>query len=244
MQQTKDIMGMHVTVEALDEKACTLAFDYLTYIDETFSTYKSTSEISKINRGELTENEYSADMKEIFKLAEQTRLETNGYFNIKKTDGTIDPSGIVKGWAIWQAGLLLEKNGYKDFFVDVGGDIQAHSTTDGKTWRVGIRNPFNLSEIVKVLEVTNEGVATSGTYERGQHIYNPLDQKHEPITEILSITVVGPNILEADRFATAAFAMGNAGIHFIESLPGLEAYMIDSHGIATQTSGLDKFITT
>ncbi len=52
----------------------------------------------------------------------------------------------------------------------------------------------------------------------------------------MSITVVGPTILEADRFATVAFAMGKSGIHYIESMPGLEAYMIDKDGMATMTT--------
>ncbi len=70
------------------------------------------------------------------------------------------------------------------------------------------------------------GVATSGTSIRGQHIYNPQDDA-APIDEIVSLTVIGPNIYEADRFATAAFAMGSDGIVFIEQLDGFEGYMID-----------------
>ena len=174
MQQTQDIMGMHITVEIQDgdeDKGCGLVFDYLRYIDETFSTYKTESEVSKISRGELLEWQYTPDVQEIFKLAEQTKKETQGYFDIRKPDGILDPSGIVKGWAVWQAGLILEHKGYRQFFIDAGGDIQAR-VADPKInpWRVGIRNPFNKKEIVKVLQITNEGMATSGTYERGQHI--------------------------------------------------------------------------
>jgi thiamine biosynthesis lipoprotein len=241
------MMGMHVTVEVRegDEgRGCDLVFGYLRYIDETFSTYKPDSEISKINRGELAEHQYSPDIREIFKLAEQTKQETHGYFDIRKPDGTRDPSGIVKGWAIWQAGLLLEREGYSYFFIDAGGDIQGHvANQQNQTWRVGIRNPFKREEIIKVLQTTNEGVATSGTYERGQHIYDP----HEPaklISGIVSLTVIGPNVYEADRFATAAFAMGSAGISFIESLPGLEGYVVDAEGTATMTSGFGKYVTS
>ncbi len=84
------------------------------------------------------------------------------------------------------------------------------------------------------------GVATSGTYVRGQHIYDPHDRTR-PLTEIVGLTVVGPDILEADRFATAAFAMGRDGIVFIESMPGLEGYAIDKNGRATLTSGFGDF---
>ena len=107
---------------------------------------------------------------------------------------------------------------------------------------MGIQNPFNINEIVKVLAVTDCGVATSGTYVRGQHIYNPRNA--EPLnTSIVSLTVIGPNIYEADRFATAAFAMGEDGIAFIEDLEGFEGYQIDNTGLATITSGFERFIS-
>ena len=83
-------------------------------------------------------------------------------------------------------------------------------------------------------------MATSGSYIRGAHIYNP----HAPtaaLTDILSITVVGPDVYEADRFATAAFAMGREGINFIERLQGFEGYAIDKSGVATLTSGFEHY---
>ena len=114
---------------------------------------------------------------------------------------------------------------------------------------VGIRDPFDVGikhgngtvstsqlhpsqqKIVKKIFLhNNEGVATSGTYIRGRHIYNPKatsaggkDALDQPIPvlasdEIVSLTVIGPNVYEADRFATAAFAMGRAGIEFVERL--------------------------
>ncbi len=101
------------------------------------------------------------------------------------------------------------------------------------------RNPFKPNEIVKTVHVGSEGVATSGTYVRGEHIYDPKDGK--AVSDIVSLTIIGPNIYEADRFATAAFAMGSRGIHFIEKLPDLEAYMINKKGIATMTTGFEKY---
>jgi FAD:protein FMN transferase len=83
------------------------------------------------------------------------------------------------------------------------------------------------------------GVATSGNYIRGAHIYDPKTEN--PLKDLVSITVIGPNVYEADRFATAAFAMGEKGIYFIESLKGFEEYAIDKAGIATQTSGFKKY---
>ena len=60
--------------------------------------------------------------------------------------------------------------------------------------------------------------------------------------EIASISVIGPNVYEADRFATAAFAMGEKGIEFIEGLKGFEGYMIKNNQIAVMTSGFKKYL--
>jgi thiamine biosynthesis lipoprotein len=245
MKQTRFLMGMPVIVEVVDPEAAGAIFDqvyaYFEHVDQTFSTYKDDSEISRLNRGELSLSQASDEMKEIFALAEQTRQESQGYFDIRR-GGYFDPSGIVKGWAIQQAAGLLEQAGYRNYYVYAGGDIQAAGTNaQGQPWRVGIQNPFNPAEMVKVLSIRDRGVATSGTYARGMHIYNPREP-NETIHGIVSLTVTGPNIYEADRFATAAFAMGPAGIRFIDELDGFEGYMIDPHGIATYTRGFEKLV--
>ena len=223
-------------------------FGYFRAVDERFSTYKDSSEISKINRGEINADAYSAQMREVFAIAEMTKQETDGYFDIELPLASPmaglrprDPSGIVKGWAIKNAADLLRADGFKDFYIETGGDIASSGkNSDGKEWSVGIRNPFNRNEIVKIIFPRGAGMATSGSYERGAHIYNP----HSPgdkLDEIVSITVIGPDVLEADRFATAAFAMGKTGIEFLEERSNFEAYAIDKNGMATYTSGFDNF---
>ncbi len=237
-------MGMPISVEVVGASPETLdaIFEYFTSVDTRFSTFKSDSEISRINRGEISLDAYSDDMREIFSLAEKTRDETRGYFSIQRPDGSIDPSGLVKGWAIRNAARLAEQLGHTNYFIDAGGDIQSHGVDEqGRCWTIGIRNPFNHAEIVKVVQPNGKGVATSGTYLRGQHIYNP----HQPgatLDDIVSITVIGPDIYEADRFATAAFAMGREGILFIESLGGHEGYTIDANSVATMTSGFEQHV--
>lgn len=243
MKQTKDLMGMPITVEITDnftaekaKEAISVVFSYFKYVDDKFSTYKDTSEISRINRGEINQEDYSRDVKTIFDLSEKTKKETDGYFDIIKPDGSCDPSGLVKGWSIYNAAKLLHQMNIGEFYIDAGGDIQAEE----KYWKVGIKNPFNEEEIIKIVYIKDMGVATSGTYIRGQHIYNPRESG-KPITEIVSLTVIGPNVYEADRFATAAFAMGKKGIVFIENLKNLEGYIVDADGVATMTSGFEAY---
>jgi thiamine biosynthesis lipoprotein len=245
MKETRLLMGMPVTIEIVDtivaQQDMDRIYGYFEYVDAKFSTYKETSEISQINRGELTIEQASHDMQLVFALAENTKHETDGYFDIRR-NGYIDPSGLVKGWAIYNAAQLIRGAGFRNFYVDAGGDIQmAGHNAEGGRWRVGIRNPFNMDEIVKVLEVTDCGVATSGTSIRGQHIYNPKNPD-QPIESIVSLTVIGPDIYEADRFATAAFAMGSEGIYFIEQLEDFEGYMIDENGLATLTTGFAEYV--
>ncbi|HEY7093046.1 MAG TPA: FAD:protein FMN transferase [Ktedonobacterales bacterium] len=244
MKDTRLLMGMPITVEVADEGISEddleAVFSYLIYADETFSTYKETSAISRLNRGELREDEYSEDMREILALSKETRRATGGYFNIWRGD-ICDPSGIVKGWAVRNAARILDERGFQNYYLDAGGDLQLAGMKDGAPWRVGIRNPFNRAEHVKALSLTDRGVATSGTAIRGQHIYNP-HHTGQPITEIVSMTVIGPDVYEADRFATAAFAMGRMGIAFVEGLDGFEGYMIDAQGIATYTSGFERYV--
>ncbi len=240
---------MPVTVEIVDGSADLTTykkiFDYFRWVDREFSPFKTLSEVSKINRGVIEAREYSAEVNEILDLAEETKRLTKGYFNVWHK-GKFDPSGIVKGWAIKKAAEILLKEKYQDFYVEAGGDIQTKGCKiqdtryKNRKWKVGIRSPFKFTEIVKVVGLSGEGIATSGTYLRGQHVYDPFTNM--PIEDIVSLSVIGPNVYEADRFATAAFAMGKKGINFIEEMPELEGYMINNKGIATMTSGFGQYV--
>jgi len=245
MRETRIIMGMPITVDVVGAdapRAIEGVFGYFTSVDYRFSPYRSDSELSAMNRGEVAGDALSEDMQEVLALAELTRHETQGFFDIRRPDGRVDPSGLVKGWAIRKAARLLDDGDTRNYMIEAGGDIQCRGHNEsGARWRVGIRSPFNDSEIVKVLMPGDCGVATSGLYVRGAHIYNPRSGSCVD-TAVASLTVVGPDIYEADRFATAAFAMGHEGIGFIEEAHGLEGYAIAANGIATMTSGFSRIV--
>lgn len=245
MRDTRLVMGMPIEIEIVGAQgtrpALETAFARFVEADERFSTYRPKSEISRMNRGELPPSGPSEEMRTILELAERTKHETHGYFDIRRPDSLLDPSGIVKGWAIRNAAESIRAAGHEHFFVNAGGDIASRGmNADGEEWSIGIRDPFHPERIVKVVYPRGRGIATSGSYLRGAHIYDP----HRPgseITEIVSSTVIGPDVLEADRFATAAFAMGAHGIAFIEALDGFEGYQIGADGIATMTSGFSAY---
>lgn len=236
-------MGMTISVAITDPSAAQADLDAVyalfTAIDERFSTYKKTSEISRLNRGDIKKDASSEEMREVLALCEETKHETHGYFDIQRPDGTLDPSGLVKGWAIQKAAELLDGRGFQHYFVDAGGDIQSRGVNgDGKPWSVGVRHPSHPEQIVQVIYPNGRGVATSGTYIRGQHIYNPKDPT-KPITDVVSLTVIGPNVYEADRFATAAFAMGlETGMTFLMEKK-LEAMAITPDARVFKTPGFD-----
>lgn len=246
MRETRLIMGMPIEIEVVDEPdAATFreAFAYLEAVDRRFSTYKADSEIMRMNRGEVACGEASEAMREVLALAERTKAETGGYFDIRRPDGLLDPSGVVKGWAIRGAAELIRARGHRQYAVNAGGDIATSGeNAEGRPWSIGVRNPFATEEIVKVVYPRGRGVATSGSYIRGAHIYNPHAPEEE-LGDVVSLTVLGPDVLEADRYATAAFAMGKEGVAFIERLPGFEAYAIDALGRATLTSGFAAYTT-
>jgi thiamine biosynthesis lipoprotein len=242
MKQTRFIMGMPITIEIISCQDKTLfkkVFNFFRDVDKRFSPYKKTSEVTQINQGLIKPADFSPEMKHIISLAKKTTQQTAGFFDIYNNE-VLDPSGLVKGWAILEASSIIKNDGYPNFYIEAGGDIQSSGTNKkGERWKIGIRNPFNPTEIVKVVKIGSEGVATSGSYERGAHIYNPNGEMSD---DVLSLTVIGKNIYEADRFATAAFAMGQKGIEFIDQTPGLEGYAIRKDGIAFSTRNFEYFV--
>lgn len=245
MEETRIIMGMPITLKAVNSPYVRKVFDktfhFFEHVDQKYSPFIANSDVSKINAGELDESDYDLELREIMSYAEKTKRETNGYFNVWHKD-TFDPSGIVKGWAIQKASERMAKE-IDNFYIDAGGDIQAKGANDRRQpWRIGIRNPFDRSQNVAIISLNDHAIATSGTAIRGQHIYNPLSDN--PITDVVSLSVIAPNIIDADRMATAAFAMGKQSIAFIERMPEYEAYLIDSDKRATMTTGWHSFEVT
>lgn len=230
-------MGMPVKVMLDDamarESDAEAVFDWLREVDARFSTYKPASEISQINAGRIVPDDYSPLMKEIMQMCEAAKVSSGGYFDI--WNGRIlDPSGLVKGWAIDRSGQLLQQRGHHNFVVDVGGDVLAMGRRDGRAWIVGVRHPVERDKFAKRLNLSDMAVATSGTYERGQHIYNPLTNR-TPVG-LRSFTVIGPNIMTADLLATIGFAMGaELGLPYVLNQPGYQAYAIttDLQGLST-----------
>ena len=222
-ERSERVMGMRVRVDVRDPDADRSAigdvFAWLRFVDATFSTYRPHSEISRIARGELARADAHPRVREVLDRCDELCEETGGAFDMRAA-GALDPSGLVKGWAVEHAATLLDGAGARRFLVDAGGDVVLR----GGPWRVGIRHPARRDRIAAVLALSDCAVATSGAYERGAHIIDPRTRR--PARGALSVTVVGPELGTADAYATAAFAQGDSGPAWTATLSGYDAMTI------------------
>jgi FAD:protein FMN transferase len=234
-------MGMPVTVQVVDDvaegEALDKVFEDFSLLDQTFSPFLVGSEVSRINRAELRTEDAGQLVNQAIDLCRLYERATDGYFS-PWIAGRFDPSGLIKGWAIDRACSILDRYGYRDYFVDAGGDVQTHGqNAEGGPWRVGVRHPVETDKVACVVLSRGLAVATSGTYEKGEHIFDPHTGK--PADALLSFTVVGPDILEADVYATAGFAMGASGLEFVGRTRRYEAFAIDKQLRASSTNGFE-----
>jgi len=203
-------------------------FAWMRDVDERFSTYKSSSEISRIDAGSLRSDEASADVGDVLATCADLWRETDGYFDVYATGG-LDPSGYVKGWAVQVASDRLLAAGARNHCVNAGGDVRVRGhPRPGEPWRVGVRHPSDPAALCFVLAGTDLAVATSGTYERGPHVVDP--RRGRAATGLSSVTVTGTDLGRADAYATAAVAMGEAGLDWLAGLDGYESAAVTDDG--------------
>lgn len=235
-------MGTVVTFDVLTpapagevERALGLAVDWLHGVDETFSTYKPGSEVCRFDRGELQIGDCGQELRHIIALCHRFNRETDGFFDAW-AGGAFDPSGVVKGWSIEEASRLLSEAGLPDHMIDGGGDLRLRGMpAEGGPWNVGVRHPLRPDAYCAVLSLREGAVATSGTYERGYHVLNPFTGV--PAAELASVTIVGPNLTDADAYATAALAMGAHAPAWLDRLSGYEALIVGANGHGWATRG-------
>jgi thiamine biosynthesis lipoprotein len=232
-------MGTVFTIDIRDRgqwgHAIAEAVDWLHHVDSVFSTFKDESDISRLRRGELSVADADPDIGPILHLCHQLEAATDGYFS-PTYDGLVDPTGVVKGWAIERASQLLRAHGSHNHAVNGGGDIQiAGEAAPGRPWTIGISDPLDNTRVLTTISGRSFAVATSGIAERGRHIINPHTGR--PANELAGVTVTGPSLTTADAYATAAFAMGSAALGWIEAQPNHQALIVAQDGRAATTTG-------
>lgn len=192
-------------------------------LDETFSLYRPDSEASRLARGELSLRDSSAAMRDRYAEALGWRLRTEGAFSPERPDGVLDLSGLIKGYAIGQAGEALRSRGITDWCLNAGGDVLVMGSPvpgSGTAWAAGVVDPLDRSALLAACELGGPGprcaLATSGSAERGDHIWAAGAGSRTAGSSgagFAQVSVAAADIVTADVLATAIVAGGTAMLH-------------------------------
>jgi thiamine biosynthesis lipoprotein len=232
-------MGTVFTIDIRDpgnwDDAIRDVVSWLHEVDRVFSTYRYDSDICRLQRGEITLDAAHRDVAEVLELCADAQVVTGGYFTAMP-NGRLDPTGLVKGWAIEHASRRLTAHGTTNEAVNGGGDMQlVGEAASGRPWTVGISDPREPRRVLSVVSGRDFAVATSGTAERGAHIVDPFTG--HPATHAISATVTGPSLTQADAYATAVLVMGPAGVGWIADVDGYEALVVAADASCYRSSG-------
>jgi len=214
-------------------------------VDRDFSTFKSDSQVSRIRRGELKIEDASKYVQQVWALCEFSRELTLGAFDPWKADGGFDPSGLVKGWAAEVGAQMLVEAGCGNVLINASGDIvlrggQPTESGEIKAWNIGVVSPDNTEKFVKIFDVIDGSVATSGDYQKGAHIIDP----HTGLIAIgaRSATVIGPDGAICDALATALMVDGMDAQKWMgrPELADYSFWAINRHGKTSWAYGPNK----
>ncbi len=250
LHHVEPVMGTTVSIDIVDSHDRSLIDELVAWfheVDDVFSPYKEHSPISRIGRGELapSDAEVGDDVREVLQRCGELAEATDGVFDVwslPSPNGTrFDPCGYVKGWSVQRAARLLHGRGALDFCLNAGGDIAlGGSDHAGADWRVGLRHPDDPMALAAVLHgVGPLAIATSGTYERGAHIVDPRDGR--AVTELASATVVGPDLADADAYATTLYVMGTDGLYWLAQHDGYSGCVITREGRLITTDAFNAY---
>jgi thiamine biosynthesis lipoprotein len=205
--------------------------------DATFSLHKPESPASRLRRGEIDVSAAPPEMAEVLALCERARELTGGWFDPWGLPGGLDPTGLVKGWAAQRALGIIEAGSLAAGLINAGGDIATFGEpAPDRPWRLGIRHPSSAQSLLGVVTLAGTAaLATSGSYERGEHILTPGSGR--PATAIAAATVAGRELTFTDVLATALIASGGALLSRLARMPGFEALVVGAAGAVWATDG-------
>jgi len=230
-----------VLTDSIVQQACAILHE----ADNTFSLYKPESPVSKLARGETTLAKCPPVVGEIWDECDRWESITDGWFSAMTPQNTFDPSGVVKTWAAKRAAEHMVAQGIFDFTMNAGGDVWlADNLASDVDWRIGISKPVSIASpdagVLATIDLKGtefRAMATSGSAERGLHIWNPKAPGKSAADELLQVSVVADDLVRADVFATAAFAEGARAVSRLDALPNIEALFVLADGQLAATRG-------
>ncbi|MBF4588897.1 FAD:protein FMN transferase [Curtobacterium sp. VKM Ac-1395] len=213
--------------------------------DCCYSLYDPTSVMSRVAAGSLRLADTPTEVRDAYALALEWRDRTGGAFTPHRPDGVIDLSGIVKGLAVRDAGAVLDVGATADgaataggptgnWMVSAGGDVLVRGNHgEDDPWSVGIVDPARRDTVVGVvrLDVPRRAVATSGTAERGEHIWRRADPT------FVQASVIADDIVTADVLATAIIAGDADDLRRLTSDTGIDVLAFGADGTVWATPG-------
>jgi len=241
------VMGLPVSLalrgrHADDERgrlAWQAVMDGLREVDRVFSTYRDDSFVSRLGRGEVAVQDGPPAVAEVLALGALAEEQSDGAFRVRRPgpDGrpVLDPSGVVKGWAVERAAVHLAGLEGTDFCLSAGGDLTCRTLDpSAEPWRIGIEDPHDPSRLVATVPVRTGAVATSGTAHRGEHLVD--GRTGLPPEGVASVTVVTASLTWADIDATAAYALGPDAARWLGTRTGRTGIVVWADGSTTLVS--------
>jgi thiamine biosynthesis lipoprotein len=226
-----DISSSLVSEDVLNQ-GMQQVIDFCKQVDSDFSTYINTSWVTRLRTNQVEITSCPPSVQEVWELCLQAKHLTDGAFDPWAVEGGFNPSGLVKGWAADKCADMLVSLGIEHVQVNAAGDLSLRGGFfDGviKPWRIGVVNPDNRAEVVETFEISDGAIATSGTYERGAHIRDPLNGLIAIGAK--SATVTGPLGWLCDAMATALMVAGEDGAKYFAQaeLEGYKVFVVDRH---------------
>lgn len=188
--------------------------------DAVFSLWDPWSPLSRLRRGAARPDDLdpveAGEIAAVLGRCLDARSATDGWFDPWAVPGGVDPTGLVKGWAVEAAVAALDAAGLTAV-VNAGGDVAWCGRAPSGGWRVGVRHPWRPRALACVVrgDRSIRAVATSGGYERGAHLVDPTTGRRT-VGALASATVVGPDLAVADALATALAVGGPAVLAALE----------------------------
>jgi thiamine biosynthesis lipoprotein len=207
----------------------------LAWADDVFSLWRPDTPLSRLARGEIAVEDCPPAVGEVLAECERYREVTDGAFDARRPDGVLDPTGIVKTWAVARAAWRIEAVGAAGWMIGASGDVLVSGVgPDDGPWRIGLADPRvggdvqsgPLLDVVRLgegIDAPHRALASSGTAQHGEHIWNPATGRME--SAFVQASVVGGDLVECDAWATAIVAGGET-VATAAQRHGLEVFCV------------------